>query len=92
MENITNLKIRRFTESIANIINESDLPIELMRLSLYMIYTETQRTADNAVSREINIEEESHLQEIMSGNNSYTVELTQEKLNKGSDANAESPQ
>jgi hypothetical protein len=54
MENKINTEIRRFSQSIVNIINQSQLPAELKRLSLYMIYSEVDKMANAAIEREQN--------------------------------------
>jgi hypothetical protein len=47
-----NLQIRNFIEDLITTINNNPLPIEIKRLALYVIYTETQRAADTQISGE----------------------------------------
>ena len=48
-----NLKIRQFEDSILNIINESDLPIEVKRLVIADIFNLVVKQSDKEVAAEI---------------------------------------
>lgn len=48
-----NLKIRQFEDSILNMINESDLPIEVKRLVIADIFNLVVKQSDKEVAAEI---------------------------------------
>lgn len=47
-----NAKIKEFEQSVADIINTADLPIELKRLVLFEIYTQLKNVADYQIKQE----------------------------------------
>ena len=51
-----NLKIKQFSQDIANVLNKYDFPIEVKRLVLFMIYTEVKQLADETIYHESNDE------------------------------------
>jgi len=55
--NKDNKTIKDFENEIAAVINNSGLPIELVRLVLYQIYTDVKDLAERAIYKENNSEE-----------------------------------
>ena len=53
-----NLKIKEFQQAIVNFINESDLPIEVKRLSLSEIMHKLESAADAVIAQELKEREE----------------------------------
>ena len=53
-----NAKIRQFEDSILNLINESDLPMEVKRLVITDIYNLVLKQADKEVLAELNVQME----------------------------------
>ena len=47
-----NSKIRQLEDDLVNILNASDLPIEVKRLVVGNVYHATEKTADNAILKE----------------------------------------
>jgi hypothetical protein len=47
-----NSKIRQLEDDLVNILNASDVPIEVKRLVVGNVYHATEKAADNAILRE----------------------------------------
>lgn len=48
------LEIRTFKNNLIAVINQAELPMEVKRLVLGEVYTETSRVADNDIRTQIN--------------------------------------
>lgn len=52
-----NKKIKDFEQSVADVINTADLPVELKRLVIFEIYTQLKSVSDYQIKQEENKEE-----------------------------------
>lgn len=55
-----NIKIKEFQQAIVNFINESELPIEVKRLSLAEIMHKLESAADAVIAQELKEREEAN--------------------------------
>ena len=58
-----NAEIRRFEDSILNLINESDLPIEVKRLVIADIFNLVVKQSDKEVIAELSAQTEENINE-----------------------------
>lgn len=49
-----NLKIRMFEQSLVNLINQTDLPIEVKRITMENIFQKVCKEADRITNNELN--------------------------------------